>query len=263
MLIFTFSDQDNKGNIPQVPRLRTADRTNPPYHINRFPAQFLERFGAEMVYLMATKNTMGIEGDEWEEIFAHCIGADWTPSNVGLMDVQLGNCCWSAKTVKGNKRLAEQKEVRLISGRNSTDYSYGEAQVSGSNPEETGRYALEIWNHRVADVRSKFVSARTVVLVKGEDYTEYLLFETDTVLYDPKNYYFSWHESIKGSTLWGYDKITNKHKFTWQPSGSQFTIIEPIPQERLHIKIRKPERLNKEELLKTLKYDKTWVQIVK
>ena len=249
-----------KKSKPKAPRLRTADKTKPPYLINKFPPKFINRFGEEIVYLMATKNTMSIEGEEWEEIFARCVGAKWTPSNIGLQDVQLGNCCWSAKTVKGNKNLTKQKEVRLISGRNSTVYSYEGVQSLDSDPEETGRQALAIWNGRVGDIRNKFVNARTVVLVKGKDYSEYLLFEIDTILYQPENYYFKWHETKKGKTLWGFEKGTDFHKFTWQPSGSQFTIIEKIPKERYHLRVRKPEKVNKEGILKQVNYDSSWVE---
>ena len=45
--------------------------------------------------------------------------------------------------------------------------------------------------------------------------------------------------------------------------GSQFTIIEDVPEDRLAIRIRKPPELDKEAILKTLKFDDSWVQIIK
>ena len=55
-----------------------------------------------------------------------CVGADWKPSNVGLDDVVLDNCCWGAKTVfAGSKDISKQKVVRLVSGRNSLTFSFG------------------------------------------------------------------------------------------------------------------------------------------
>jgi hypothetical protein len=53
------------------------------------------------------------------------------------------------------------------------------------------------------------------------------------------------------------------HKFTWQPHGSQFTIIEEVPANRLAIKIRKPPELDKEAVLKALEFDSSWVEIIK
>ncbi len=48
--------------------------------------------------------------------------------------------------------------------------------------------------------------------------------------YDHELYHFKWN---KNNNLEGYDKETDKHRFTWQPSGSQFTIVEEIPQEKV------------------------------
>ncbi len=245
------------GGDHMEPKLRTVSKATPPYLLNRFPSQFIERFGEEIAYMQATKETMALEGDEWEAIFANCIGAKWKPSNVGLDDVILENCCWSAKTVYGSsKDLGKQKSVRLISGRNSPIYSFGEEITTSADPNHIGKLVLEIWNERVSGIRQYFKFARTVVLVKSKDFSDYLIFETDTIRYDPELYEFSWNS--KGN-LEGYSKSTHEHKFTWQPHGSQFTIIEPIPSDRLHLIIKKPEKLNRSAVLKTIGYNKAWI----
>ena len=238
------------------PRLRTVNKAVPPYPMNKFPAAFIEKFGAEIVYMAATKSTMAIEGDEWEQIFANCIGAEWKPSNVGLDDVQLANCCWSAKTVKGSGDLGRKRTVRLISGRNSPTYSFGVDRITEADPNQIGELVLDIWNERVSGIRQYFKFARTIVLIKGDDYSEYLIFEAETVRYGPADYTFTWNSR---GNLEGHSKSDNSHKFTWQPHGSQFTIIEEIPDDRLHIKVRLPEKLDKEAFLNTLKYDSSWV----
>lgn len=243
------------------PRLRTVNRvTPPPFEKNHFPAKFLEKFGAEIAYMEATKDTMSIEGSEFEQIFATCIGANWVPSNVGLDDVQLDSCCWSAKTVYGSsKNLKNQKQVRLISGRNSPIYSYGDGQITTeAEPNHVGGLVLGIWNDRISAIREQFKYTRTVVLVKSKDFSDFLLFETDAIRYDPELFYFKWND--KGN-LEGYTKANHIHSFTWQPHGSQFTIIEKIPDERLHFQVRKPDKLNKEQVLKGIGYTKDWVQI--
>ena len=122
-----------------------------------------------------------------------------------------------------------------------------------------GKMVLEIWNERVSAVRQLFKFVRTVVLVKAKDYSEYLVFEFDTVRYDPELYYFKWN---KRNNLEGYDKKDHTHRFTWQPSGSQFTIIEDIPDNRIHLSVKKPEKLNKDMVLRVLKYDQTWRKII-
>jgi hypothetical protein len=85
------------------------------------------------------------------------------------------------------------------------------------------------------------------------------VFEFDTVRYDPELYYFKWN---KHNNLEGYDKKDYTHRFTWQPSGSQFTIIEDIPDNRIHLSVKKPEKLNKDMVLRVLKYDQTWRKII-
>lgn len=238
------------------PRLRTVNKAVPPYPINKFPPQFIETFAADVIYMLATKSSMALEGDEWEQIFAHCVGAQWKPSNVGLDDVIMENCCWSAKTVKsGSANIGTQQAVRLISGRNSPTYSFGVDKITAADPNDVGKMVLEIWNERVSGIRQYFKFARTVVLVKGQDYSEYLIFETETIRYDEDQYDFEWNSR---GNLEGFTKGTHIHKFTWQPHGSQFTIVEEIPPERVHLRIKKPEKLDKDAVLKTLGFEKSW-----
>lgn len=239
------------------PRLRTVNKAKPPFELNKFPAAFVDTFARNIVYMLATKASMSIEGNEWEQIFAECIGADWAPSNVGLDDVVLDNCCWGLKTVFASSNVSKQKTVRLISGRNSPTYSYGVDNFTSIEPNEIGALVLNIWNERVSAVRQRFKFVRTGVLVKSKDYTEYLVFEFDTVRYDPELYRFEWN---RNGNLEGYE--SDVHRFTWQPSGSQFTIIEDIPEDRMCIKVKKPERLNKDEVLTALHFDKSWYEIL-
>ena len=243
------------------PRLRTVNKAVAPFDLNRFPAKFVDTFAKEVVYMMATKQAMALEGNEWEQIFATCVGAEWKPSNVGLDDVVLDNCCWGAKTVfAGSKDISKQKAVRLVSGRNSPTFSFGVDRITSENPDVIGKMVLDIWNERVSAVRQIFKFVRTVILVKAKDFSEYLIFELDTVRYDHELYSFKWN---KNNNLEGYDKAADIHKFTWQPSGSQFTIIEEIPEEKLHIKVKKPELIDKETLLKTVKFDSSWYTVIK
>lgn len=243
------------------PKLRTVNKATPPFALNKYPSKFIERFGAEIAYMQATKETMALEGNEWEQIFAICVGADWKPSNVGLDDVVLDNCCWGAKTVfASSKNLKDQKRVRLICGRNSPVYSFGEGEITpAADPNHVGELVLDIWNERVSGVRQIFKFVRTVVLVKSKDFSDFLIFETDTLRYDPELYYFKWN--TRGN-LEGYTKKDDTHKFTWQPHGSQFTIIEDIPAERLHLQVKKPEKVDKQVILDSIGYNKNWVVVL-
>lgn len=239
------------------PKLRTVNKSLPPYPLNEFPKEFPYILGMELVYLLASKGKPILEGPEWESIFATCIGAEWKPSNVGLDDVILGNTAWGAKTVKATNP-SKQKKVRLISGRNSPVYSFGDKIDTNADPNLVGKSILEIWNERVSSIREKFQNLRTVVLVKSNDLTEVVVFEFDTIRYDPELFAWEWN---KNSNLEGIEKSSTEHRFTWQPHGSQFTIIEDVPEQGLVIKIKQPPILDKAKILTTLGFDKSWVTI--
>lgn len=238
------------------PRLRTVDKVKPPYQLNQFPADFGQKLGKEIVYLLATKPTPSLEGSEWEQIFASCIGAEWKPSNVGLDDVVWNVCAWGAKTVKSsNPHKAET--IRLISGRNSPAYSFDQKDLD-ADAQSLGNDVLKIWNARVKSVRAKFFHLRTVVLIKSDDLTELAVFETETTFYPPDN--FIWQRNQRNN-LEAYEKGSNFHRFTWQPHGSQFTIIESVPKECLLIKVKSPQKLDKDEVLKALNFDNKWITV--
>ena len=241
------------------PKIRTVEKYKPPYPLNQFPSDFALNLGREVIYLLASRGTPRLEGTDWEEIFARLINAQWKPSNVGLDDVVLEQTAWGAKTVKNTNPFTATK-VRLISGRNSPVYSFGDREVSECEPNELGGKILAIWNERVAGLRKIYKHLRTVVLIKSDDLLEMSVFEFDTIMYSDADYYWQWN---KRNNLEGFKKTTKEHIFTWQPHGSQFTIIEDVPTRRLSIRIKQPPTLNKDLILKALKFDNSWVQIVK
>lgn len=241
------------------PRLRTVNKSVSAYPLNQFNSEFPYILGQEIVYLLASKGRADLQGNEWEQIFALCIGAEWKPSNVGLDDVVLGNTAWGAKTVKsGVKDFTNLKKVRLISGRNSPVFSFGSTIDTSIEPNLVGEQVLEIWNERVSAIREKFKHLRTVVLVKSNDLSQVAVFEFDTIRYDSELFNFIWN---KNGNLEGFVKGTKDKQFVWQPHGSQFTIIERIPKETLILKIKQPEVLDKEKILSAIGFDKSWVTI--
>ena len=241
----------------QSPKLRTVNKSVAAFPLNEFPKDFPFLLGKELIYLLASKGKPELEGSDWESIFASCIGADWKPSNVGLDDVVMGNTAWGAKTVKATKP-SSQKKVRLISGRNSPIYSFGERIDTKANPNTIGSLILDIWNERVSAVREKFKHLRTVVLVKSGDLSEVVVFEFETIRYDNELFTWEWN---KNKNLVGREKKTGEHRFTWQHHGSQFTIIEDVPEKSLVINIKQPKTLDKEQILKALGFDKSWITV--
>ena len=243
----------------QSPKLRTVNKSVAAFPLNEFSSDFPFILGQEIVYLLASKGRADLEGSEWEQIFATCIGADWKPSNVGLDDVVMGNTAWGAKTVKsGIKDFRNLKQIRLISGRNSPIYSYGGTIDISADPNLIGEQVLEIWNERVSAVREKFKNLRTVVLIKSNDLSQVAVFEFDTIRYDSELYDFIWNSR---GNLEGSEKTTGDKKFTWQPHGSQFTIHENVPDKTLIIRIKQPKKLDKERILNAIGFDRSWVKI--
>ncbi|TSA06816.1 MAG: hypothetical protein D4R73_10745 [Deltaproteobacteria bacterium] len=241
------------------PKLRTVEKYKPPYPLNDFPKRFALDLGKEVVYLIISRgDTARLEGEDWEEIFARLVGAQWKPSNVGLDDIVLEQTAWGAKTVKTRRPSAVSK-VRLISGRNSPVYSFGDKEISECDPNELGEKILSIWNERVASIRKLYKHVRTVVLIKSDDLLELAAFEFETIIYPHDRYWWQWNNR---NNLEGLDTSSNNHLFTWQPHGSQFTIIENVPQNRLAIKIKKPPQLERDSILKSINFDESWVEIL-
>lgn len=199
-----------------------------------------------------------LEGSDWEEIFARLVGAEWKPSNVGLDDIVLQQTAWGAKTVK-NPRPSTVSKIRLISGRNSPVYSFGDSEISEVDPDQLGEKVLAIWNERVAGIRKLYRHVRTIVLIKSGDLLELATFEFDTIIYPAEQFWWQWNER---NNLEGFSKSADQHIFTWQPHGSQFTIIENAPEKRLAIKIKEPPQLDRNAVLESIRFDESWIQIL-
>jgi len=240
------------------PKLRNVDKIPSPFRMNRFPTDFALNVGKEVIYLLATRVTPRFEGPDWEEVFARAIHGRWKPSNVGLDDVLLEQTAWSAKTVKAVNPF-ETRRIRLISGRNSPAYSFDRDNVKKCDPGELGDEVLSIWNERVNSVRSHYNHLRTVVLIKSDDLLELSAFETETIMYQADLNDWSWN---KNNNLVAHEKASGTHAFTWQPHGSQFTIVETVPADRLRIRLRQPPPLDHDKVLGTFDFDPSWIEVV-
>ncbi len=240
------------------PKLKTVDKYHPEYPLGIFPKSFAMALGREVVYTMATRSPPAIEGPDWEQIFARCVGADWRPSNIGLDDVQLRQMAWSAKTVKNNNPFTT-RHVRLISGRNSLDYSFDVENVHAEDPNKLGGMILDIWNERITEVRSRFAITRTVVLIKGPGLATLSVFEEEALRFEPDGFYWEWNGN---NNLEGYVRGTDVKRFTWQPHGAQFTIITNVPENRLKLRIHQPPAVDRNQILEAVQFDTSWIEVV-
>ena len=194
---------------------------------------------------------------EFDEFFAKAVGGIDRATPLGIADVFLQRCAWSLKTVKSAKPFST-KTVRLISGRNSPDYSHGISDPRAS-ANKTGKAVLDIWNARVNEALDEFNDLRIAVLVRNMANREFLLFEDEARRFVNSNY--SWEFNHRG-TLWGTDKSNGVHRFTWQPHGSQFTVIRDVPSSarRFSIAPQVPV-VDPETILTNINYEDSWIQI--
>jgi hypothetical protein len=223
--------------------------------LNQFPPNFAQIVGKNIIYILATKTPPSLEGPEWEKIFADAIKGEWKPSAVGLDDIVKGNCAWSAKSVKSPKPFVA-KIIRLISGRNNPEYSFSTIEESENG---IGRQVLSIWNARVDRIRERYAHARTIILLKGNDLKQYSIFEINTLRYQPD--LFEWKRNTHNN-LEGFELSSGKHRFTWQRHGSQFTVIEEVPTQRLKFQVHIPPAPSIDKVLNSINFDPSWIQIV-
>lgn len=195
-----------------------------------------------------------MSGDDWGDIFAAAVGGDHLRSPLGIADVALGNTAWSAKTVSARDPAAVAR-VRLISGRNAPVFSYGNEDPF-ADVQETGKQVLEIWNSRVEEATQRYPHLRTVALIRDMSGFRFKIFEAQTAQFDPADY--RWTRNARNN-LEGHAVSGDTHVFTWQPHGSQFTIIRQVSGSARSFSIRKPETLDPQQVLSSLGYSDDWV----
>lgn len=225
------------------------------YPINEIPHSIIRKIGAYFIYLLHI-GRKDIGGDDWGDSLAYGIDGHHLNRPIGIADVVKDEMAWSTKTVKIINPF-EANSVRLISGRCSPDYSYGITDPH-LDVEATGKAILGIWNERINIAQDSYKAVRTTVLVRSYDLLKYSVFEVENHRFPTNNY--RW-EVNKNGNLVGYDIITQRHCFTWQPHGSQFTIHEDVPPSATKFEIKHPPIISHNEVLKTINFDDSWVTI--
>ena len=125
-------------------------------------------------------------------------------------------------------------------------------------PPQAGQFYL-LWNARVNEALDAHDDLRTAVLIRNMQTREFVLFEEETHRFVPDD--FRWEYNKRGN-LQGYDAMTGEHRFTWQPHGSQFTIIRPVPgsARRFSIVPNVP-MMEVEAVLKQVGFKLDWIRI--
>lgn len=235
------------------PRLRGGWNSQTPYQLGQIPDSIILSVASNIVYLTAVGRE-DISGDDWGDIFAVALNGDHLKSPLGIVDIALGNTAWSAKTVKaGNPVTAER--VRLISARASPVFSFGNEDPL-SDIQNTGGQVLQIWNARVEEATQQYPQLRTIVLIRDMEHLRFKVFEQQTSQFDPADYIWSLNQR---NNLEGHTKEGNQHAFTWQPHGSQLTILRPVSGSARSFQVRKPDVTSPEQVLQNLGYSEDWV----
>lgn len=212
--------------------------------------------GRQLVHRFAVGHA-DITGDDFGTIFARAIQGDHRMSPLGIADVTFNSCAWSVKTVRESDPF-HASTVRLISGRNSPDYSLG-IHDPHANPGATGRAVLSIWNARVNEALNEYDDLRVVVLVRDMVTKHFLIFEEEAVRYTPGDYRWAFN---KRNNLEGHDP-DDRHVFTWQPHGAQFTILRRVPPSARRFLInRNIETVTDDSILAYIRFTPDWITIV-
>jgi len=240
----------------QRPRLRDnkGKRQFELYPLGQIPPQMIYQMGKWFTYqyLVGSKD---ITGGVWGDVFAASIGGTHLDSSLGLADVIYESQCWSTKTVKTNNPHS-QKRVRVISGRCSPDYSYGITDPH-KDIQKTGTAVLSIYNERINIAKDKYEPLRAVILIRNFDTFEFSLFEHEVYRYVTSEY--EWRSNRSGN-LEGFD-ATDRHCFTWQPHGSQFTVLYDAPTSVIKFSVKHPPVLDFQKTLDQAGFDESWITI--
>lgn len=240
-------------------RLRgKARRRHEEFPLGDIPDSVIVAMARQFVHRLAIGHA-DITGDDFGTIFANSIEGTHLSSPLGVADVVKDNAAWSVKTVKVKNNPHETAKVRLISGRNSPDYSMGISDPR-KDPAATGRAVLSIWNARVNEALDNYDDLRVLVLVRNFPVRQFMVFEEEAARFTHSDYMWDFN---KQGNLEAHDVATGLHRFTWQPHGSQFTIIRHVPAHARKFSInRNVPLIQLEHVLRLTKFDEDWVSIV-
>lgn len=71
-----------------------------------------------------------------------------------------------------------------------------------------------------------------------------------------------WKTNPNGNLI-GINKETKEQCFTWQPHGSQFTIHTKVPEDAVKFRIKRPPTITKSNVLESINFDDSWVNIIR
>ncbi len=108
---------------------------------------------------------------------------------------------------------------------------------------------------------NEFDELRIVTFIRNIDTREFVIFEDDAQRFIPDNY--EWRYS-KRKTLHGFEKSTDVHRFTWQFSGGQFTVLRDVPASSRQFAITPHVPIiTLTEVLNHVRFREDWIDILR
>jgi hypothetical protein len=238
------------------PRLRgQLKRRSGPYPLGEISMSVAIEIGKHIVHRLAVGQT-DITGDDFGGIFARAIGGDHRNRPFGIADVVWHGCAWSVKTIQGKKPF-NQKKVRVISGRNSPVFA-SEISDPYADIQATGKSVLNVWNARVNESLNEHDDLRIFVMIRNMTDLEFTLIEYEAVRFVAAEYFWKLN---KKRNLEGFDRETGARRFTWQPSGSQFTVFHHVPSSALRFQInQRPGMIEEQYILDLVHFQEDWIE---
>jgi hypothetical protein len=226
-----------------------------PYPLGEFPDSVAIEIGRHVVHRLAVGHA-DITGDDFGGIFASAISGQHKGKPLGIADVEWNGCAWTVKTVK-DKNPFKQTRIRVISGRNSPAYSSSIKDVF-ADFQATGKSVLGVWNARVNEALHDHDDLRIFVIIRNMDDLEFTMFEHEAAYLIPGDYDWSLNEQRNFEAR----NAQGKHCFTWQPHGSQFTMILDVPGSSYRFRIKRPAMIEEKTILNMVRFDESWIQHV-
>ena len=132
--------------MPSTPRLRGRSGASlGPWPIGEIPRDKILKL-ARLITLHIAKQKLDLSGDEFGEFFSKAIDGNHFGAPLGIDDISLNGTAWSAKTIKQDQPRSATT-IRLISGRNSPDYSYDMRELH----EDIQKPVLQFSEYGIAD----------------------------------------------------------------------------------------------------------------
>ena len=126
-------------------------------------------------------------------------------------------------------------------------------------PQSTGKAVLEVWNARFNIALDQHRDLRTCVLIRNMNKRKFLLFEVPLEIFPVDEFEWSFN---KNGNLIGVDKSSGAHRFTWQPHGSQFTVLRNVPGSAREFSIeREIPTVSSEHVLQSIGYQEDWITV--